>query len=90
MGIWQYFKQLFSNADTEVFNSVEADQQAIPIVDRPPVVKGNDPLDSREEYFINKGCRSLDDFIINEEINALDLQKLAWLNGISLQIRSGW
>jgi hypothetical protein len=90
MGIWQFFKQLFSNADTAVSGSAEASQQVIPVVDRIPVVKGNDPLDSREEYFINKGCRSLDDFIINEEINAFDLKKLAWLNGISLQIRSGW
>ncbi|KAA0129533.1 hypothetical protein FY557_04325 [Chryseobacterium sp. SN22] len=44
----------------------------------------------REAEFINKNCTRLEDFIINEEINAFDLRKLADLNGIDLQISEGW
>lgn len=44
----------------------------------------------REAEFINKNCSRLEDFIINEEINAFDLRKLADLNGIDLQISEGW
>ncbi|WP_294243647.1 hypothetical protein [uncultured Chryseobacterium sp.] len=44
----------------------------------------------REAEFINKNCSRLEDFIINEEINAFDLRKLANLNGIGLQISEGW
>ena len=40
--------------------------------------------------FVNKNCTNLEDFIINDEINEFDLLKLADLNGIDLQIRSGW
>ncbi len=40
--------------------------------------------------FVNKHCTNLDDFIINDQINAFDLRKLADLNGIQLQIREGW
>ncbi len=44
----------------------------------------------READFINKSCTRLEDFIINEKINAFDLRKLANLNGIDLQISEGW
>lgn len=40
--------------------------------------------------FINKNCTRLEDFIINEKINAFDLRKLADLNGIDLQISESW
>lgn len=40
--------------------------------------------------FINKNCTNLEDFIINDQINEFDLMKLADLNGIQLQIQSGW
>lgn len=40
--------------------------------------------------YINKGCLSLEDFIISEDIDKFDLYKLAMLNGISLSIPEGW
>lgn len=40
--------------------------------------------------FINKGCKKLGDFIINDEINKYDLEKLAELNKVELQIKEGW
>lgn len=40
--------------------------------------------------FINQNCTSLEDFIINDEINVFDLIKLADLNQIPLQISAGW
>lgn len=40
--------------------------------------------------FVNKDCTNLDDFIINDEINKCDLEKLAELNKIKLQIKEGW
>jgi len=40
--------------------------------------------------FINKNCTSLEDFIINDEINKFDLRKLANLNQIQLRISEGW
>ncbi len=44
----------------------------------------------REAGFININCTRLEDFIINDQINAFDLMKLARLNGIDLQISEGW
>ncbi|TPG35415.1 hypothetical protein [Flavobacterium pectinovorum] len=44
----------------------------------------------KDADFVNKDCKSLDDFIINADINAFDLRKLADLNGIALQISEGW
>ena len=40
--------------------------------------------------FINFSTKNLDEFIINDHLNAMDLKKLAELNGIDLQIRKGW
>ena len=40
--------------------------------------------------FINKNCTSLEDFIINDEINEFDLRKLTDLNQIQLQISEAW
>ncbi len=40
--------------------------------------------------FINKNTTSLDQFIINEEINEYDLHKLAQLNGIKVEMGAGW
>lgn len=40
--------------------------------------------------FTNKHCTRLEDFVINESINDYDLQKLAVLNGIKLQISRTW
>ncbi|MES2656073.1 MAG: hypothetical protein V4620_10820 [Bacteroidota bacterium] len=44
----------------------------------------------KDARFVNKHCTSLDDFIINDEINAFDLRKLADINGVKLQISAGW
>ena len=44
----------------------------------------------KDADFVNKNCESLDDFIINDDINAFDLRKLADLNGIGLQISKAW
>lgn len=44
----------------------------------------------RNADFINKNCTSIDDFIINDEINEFDLRKLADLNQIQLQISKAW
>ncbi|UUC44562.1 hypothetical protein [Flavobacterium cerinum] len=44
----------------------------------------------KDAEFVNKECTSLDDFIINDQINSFDLRKLADLNGIQLQIAQGW
>ncbi|MDA3615277.1 hypothetical protein [Polluticaenibacter yanchengensis] len=48
----------------------------------------NDPY--LEVEYVNKHSTNLDDFIINDEINAHDLKKLAALNGIELSINEGW
>lgn len=40
--------------------------------------------------FLNKQCTLLEDFVINDQINAYDLEKLADLNRITLQIYAGW
>lgn len=40
--------------------------------------------------FLNKYCRYIDDFVINDEINQYDLQKLADLNRITIDINGGW
>ncbi len=44
----------------------------------------------RSTDFINKHCTTLEDFIINDEINEFDLLKLAELNQIQLQISEAW
>ncbi|WP_343618418.1 hypothetical protein [Flavobacterium sp.] len=44
----------------------------------------------KDADFVNKECKNLDDFIINDNINAFDLRKLADLNGIDLQISEAW
>ncbi|WP_431244656.1 hypothetical protein ACQ9BO_10510 [Flavobacterium sp. P21] len=44
----------------------------------------------KDAEFVNKNCTRLEDFIINDELNGYDLRKLADLNGIDLQIQSGW
>lgn len=44
----------------------------------------------KDAEFVNKDCASLDDFIINDNINSYDLMKLAELNEIELQIREAW
>lgn len=43
-----------------------------------------------EEEYTNKKTTRFQDFIIDETLNEFDLQKLASLNGIKLQIRKGW
>lgn len=43
-----------------------------------------------DKEFVNKSTSSLDNFIINDDLNYFDLHKLAYLNGIKLQIGSGW
>ncbi|MBL7936092.1 MAG: hypothetical protein JNM51_09840 [Bacteroidia bacterium] len=40
--------------------------------------------------FINKDTTSLDQFIINAEMNHNDLYKLAQLNGIKVEMNKGW
>lgn len=40
--------------------------------------------------FINKNTISLDQFIINDELNDNDLYKLAQLNGIKVEMNKGW
>jgi hypothetical protein len=40
--------------------------------------------------FTNKFCKSLDDFIIDDQMTVHDLQMLADLNGITLAINAGW
>lgn len=40
--------------------------------------------------YINKNCKNLEDFIINDQINHLDLKKLADLNNIYLDIPEVW
>ena len=40
--------------------------------------------------FTNKFCKSLDDFIIDDQMTVHDLQVLADLNGIRLEIGGGW
>lgn len=89
MSLFKFFKQLFSKQKNYP-ELEETSVQVQPLPVKEPVKPAVDPLDSINEHFINKGCTSLDEFIINEEINAFDLQKLAWLNGIALQIQSGW
>jgi hypothetical protein len=56
------------------------------------LLKGKQQNDDLYEkaHFLNKHCTNLDAFIINDEINANDLMKLAELNGIKLQISEGW
>jgi hypothetical protein len=44
----------------------------------------------KDAEFVNKKCTSLEDFIINDEINFFDLRKLADLNNIHLQIPKAW
>lgn len=52
------------------------------------------PIAQHSKYdsveFLNKYCRYIDDFIINDEINHYDLEKLADLNRISIDINGGW
>lgn len=73
-----------------------------PLVERHTIIA--DPVLSETHYqkknqredfykdadFVNKGCKNLNDFVINDDINVFDLKKLADLNGISLQIHEGW
>ncbi|RZJ72857.1 hypothetical protein [Flavobacterium sp.] len=40
--------------------------------------------------FTNKNCEKLEDFVIDEKMNAFDLRKLADLNEIQLQISQAW
>ena len=40
--------------------------------------------------FVNKNCTRLEDFIINDQINAYDISKLAELNGIETEFNGGW
>ncbi len=40
--------------------------------------------------FVNKNCDRLEDFVVNEDLNAFDLRKLAQLNGINLEIPEAW
>ncbi|MGX7666713.1 hypothetical protein [Flavobacterium pedocola] len=44
----------------------------------------------KDAEFINKDCKTVEEFIINDDITAFDLRKLADLNGISLQISPAW
>lgn len=44
----------------------------------------------KDAPFTNKNCTRLEDFIINDEMNAFDLRKLADLNNIRLQIPEAW
>ncbi|MGB0424386.1 MAG: hypothetical protein ACPGED_08685 [Flavobacteriales bacterium] len=44
----------------------------------------------KDQQFINKETNSLDGFIINTELNHYDLHKLAQLNGIKIEMHSGW
>ncbi len=44
----------------------------------------------KDKEFVNKNTSSLDNFIINDALNQFDLHKLAYLNGIKLQINTGW
>lgn len=90
MGLPDFFKRLFSKKELFHYTVEETSVRVEPLPVALPAKPAVDPLDSINEYFINKGCRSLDNFIINDEINGYDLQKLAWLNGITLQLRSGW
>lgn len=53
------------------------------------VVVESIPVDHNISY-INKNCNNLNDFIINDTINAFDLQKLAQLNHIPLEIPAAW
>ena len=43
-----------------------------------------------DKEFINKDTECLDDFIFNDQMNQYDLEKLARLNGIQLEILGGW
>lgn len=47
-------------------------------------------LQITDEEFVNKNTTSLEDFIINDDLNHLDLKKLAELNGINVQMANGW
>ena len=40
--------------------------------------------------FVNKNARSLEEFVINEQLNHYDLHQLAHLNHTKLQMHSGW
>ncbi|MDC6364825.1 MULTISPECIES: hypothetical protein [Flavobacteriaceae] len=40
--------------------------------------------------FVNKDCTDLKDFVVDDTFSDSDLEKLAELNGIELQIQSGW
>lgn len=40
--------------------------------------------------FVNKNARSLEEFVINEQLNHYDLHQLAHLNRTKLQMHSGW
>lgn len=48
------------------------------------------PTDEEVADYTNKYCTRLEDFVIDESINDYDLQKLAVLNGIKLQISRAW
>ena len=43
-----------------------------------------------DKEFVNKNTTQLEDFIINDELNHFDLHKLAQLNGIKVEMSSGW
>lgn len=43
-----------------------------------------------DKDFINKNAKSLEDYIINPDLNEWDLHKLAQLNGIKLELAAGW
>lgn len=48
------------------------------------------PEDADTTEFTNKYCTRLEDFVIDDSINDYDLQQLAALNGIKLQISRAW
>ncbi|MBB2148180.1 hypothetical protein [Pedobacter gandavensis] len=53
---------------------------------------GNDLVEDRfkDFEFVNKHTKTLKEFIVNDEINIVDINKLAELNGISFFIPIGW
>lgn len=92
MGIIGFLKTIFSIGQQR--NTQEVDETFMTEFNTMPaqssLVKRPGPLDHVTEDFLNKNCESLDAFIISEEMNHFDLLKLAQLNGINLQMRSGW
>jgi len=43
-----------------------------------------------DKSFVNKDTQSLETFIINDEINNYDLEKLAYLNDVKVEMAGGW